>query len=376
MSLTLTDSQELLAKTARAFVEDNSPLRRVRDLRDSQDELGYSPKLWAELAELGFVGVTVPEAYGGSGLGMFDLCQILEAAGRRLMPEPFLSTVLLGAHTLTLGGSARQKERYLPRIASGDALSTLAYQEAGTRYELTSPHTRAVRSPGGYTLTGAKVQVLDAHVAELLIVSAETVSGLRLFCVDAQAPGVRIDRQIRLDGRNAAQVTLDQTPVPEDSVLGINANDTAALLRQVTDWAAVGLAAEMYGAASQVFEDTVRYLKERVQFGVAIGSFQALQHRAARLFIELSLTRSAVLGAARVMDDGPSDDAPKMASLAKARAGETFNQVTKEAVQMHGGIGVTDEHHVGFYLKRARAADATLGDSAFHRERWATLSGY
>ena len=374
MKLIYDDEQKLIAKTAREFVDASSPIARIRELRDSNDATGFSRELWSQMADLGWTGLRVPEEYDGLGLGMFDLCPVLEAAGRRLMPEPFLSTVLLGTHAFMFGGTDAQKQAWLPSIASGETLVAVAYQEAGSRYELDRVSTTATRTPDGYELTGAKVQVLDGHVANVLIVSAKTEQGISLFVVDPNANGVTIERQIRLDGRNAALVGLDAVKVGEADVLGA-AGGGAELLGRVVDVASVGLAAEMLGAAAQALDDTLSYLNERVQFGVTIGSFQALQHRASRLFIDVSLARSAVLAAARTLDEDP-ENAPLMASLAKAKCSDTFTNVAKEAIQMHGGIGVTDEHHIGFYLKRARAAAATFGDSAWHRARWATLSGY
>jgi alkylation response protein AidB-like acyl-CoA dehydrogenase len=252
---------------------------------------------------------------------------------------------------------------------------TLAFEEAkGRGFDFARPKTRAARVGGGYALTGAKAQVLDGHVADAIIVTAMTDEGLGLFLVDPKAAGVRITRQHRVDSRNVAQVALEDVRVGADDVVG-RPGEAEPLLSSVLDRAAIGLSAEMLGGAEQAFADTVGYLKERVQFGVPIGSFQALQHRAARLFIELELCRSAVLAAARAVDDAPAL-VPQLASLAKARAADTFLHVAKEAIQMHGGIGMTDEHDIGFYLKRAQAAAVAFGDAAYHRGRWAALNGY
>jgi len=374
VKLIYNDEQKLIAKTARDFVEASSPINRVRELRDGNDSTGFSRELWGQMSDLGWTGLRIPEEYDGLGLGMFDLCPVLEAAGRKLMPEPFLSTVLLGSHALLFGGTDAQKQAWLPGIAAGEKLVAVAYQEAGSRYELDRVSTTATRTPDGFELSGTKIQVLDGHVADLLVVSATTEKGIGLLLVDPHSSGVAIEQQIRLDGRNASLVALDGAKVGEADVLG-TVGEGVDLLTKVVDVATVGLAAEMLGAASQALDDTLAYLNERVQFGVTIGSFQALQHRASRLFIDVSLARSAVLAAARTLDEDP-ENAARMVSLAKAKCSDTLNKVTKEAVQMHGGIGVTDEHHIGFYLKRARAADATFGDSAWHRARWATLSGY
>ena len=387
MKLIFDEEQELLATTARQWVDSTAPLDRLRELRDAKDPVGFSREVWKQMAALGWTGMCLPEEYGGSGLGFAELAIVLEETGRRLLPEPLLSTVLLGAQALLFGGTRTQKERYLPRVSSGDAVLTVAYDERGSRSELGQIATVAERSAGGFRLSGEKVHVLDAHVAEALLVSArvgqsarraatanETGENLVLFLVDPRAKGVTRTPQARIDSRNAAHVRLDGVEVTEDDIVG-GMDQGLSLLSRVIDRATVGLSAEMLGAASQAFDDTLLYLKTRKQFGVTIGSFQALQHRAARLFIELALARSAVLAAARTAD-ADSAALPKMASLAKARATDAFLHVANEAIQMHGGIGVTDEFHLGFYIKRARAAAVTFGDAAWHRRRWAALSGY
>jgi acyl-CoA dehydrogenase len=316
----------------------------------------------------------LPEQYSGLGLGFVELCIVLEEAGRRLVPEPLVSTLLLGAQALLLGGTPGQKARFLPRVAAGTAVLSVAFQEQGSRYALDKVETTAERTASGFRLSGQKVNVLDGHVADAWIVSARTDHDLTLLLVDASSPGVHAEPQRRIDSRNAATLRFDSVELPADAVIG-RPGQGLALLTQIVDRATIGLSAEMLGSASQTFEDTLEYLKTRKQFDVTIGSFQALQHRAARLFIELSLARAAVLAAARTVDEAPEQIA-RMASLAKARASDLFVHVANEAVQMHGGIGVTDECQIGFYLKRARVAELTFGDAAWHRRRWAELSGY
>ncbi|MFO0692782.1 MAG: acyl-CoA dehydrogenase family protein [Polyangiales bacterium] len=374
LSLVLDDEQKMLQQTASEFFAEHSPVDRVRKLRDTKDAVGYSKALWKQMAELGFVGMNIPEADGGTGLGFFELALVLEEAGRRLSPEPFVSTVLLGAQAVLTAGSDAQRQAWLPGIASGELVLTVGYVEPASRFDVSKIETRAERTAGGHRLVGRKVQVLDAQVADGIVVSARTKEGVSLFLVDPNAPGVKVVPQQRLDGRNVAIVELEGVEVPDGAVLG-KEGDGDRILSHVLDVAAIGLAAEMLGAAEQAFEDTVAYLKVRKQFGVPIGSFQALQHRAARLFTEIALLRSSVLAAARAVDARPSEVA-KLASLAKARANDTLIHVTNEAVQMHGGVGVTDECNVGFYVKRARACEATFGDSAWHRARWAMLNGY
>jgi len=374
LDLVLDEQQEQLAASVREFVERTKPLERSRKLRDAADPLGFSRAEWKRMAELGWTGICIPEEYGGLGLGFAELAVVLEEAGRKLVPEPLISTLLLGVPCLLLGGTARQKEAHLPAVAAGDRVLSVAYEEDGARYDLAKMTTAYQRSAGGYVLSGTKRHVLDAAAADAIIVSARGESGPTLFVVERGARGVHVVPERRIDSRGAATVTLDAVRVAEDAVIG-PLGGGVDLLTRVVDRAAVGLSAEMLGAATQAFEDTLSYLKSRRQFGVTIGSFQALQHRAARLFIELSLLRAAVVAAARTVDAAP-EMLPRMACLAKARATDVFLQAASEAIQMHGGIGVTDEFHLGFYLKRARAAEMTFGDAAYFRKRWAALGGY
>jgi alkylation response protein AidB-like acyl-CoA dehydrogenase len=380
VQLVLTEDQELLAKTASDFVAEKSPVKRVRDLRDTQDPDGFSRTLWKEMAELGWVGVPFPEDVGGADMGLAELAVILEPLGRNLAPEPFLSTVLLAGRALLLGGSEAQKEDWLPRVTAGDAFLALAYQETRSRYDLRRVATRAVPDGGGWKITGQKIQVLDGGAADALIVAARTAGeeddadGISLFLVPAGAPGLFVTRQHRVDSRGVALVRLDGVAVGADALVGAP-GECGALLEGVVDFATAGLCAEMLGSMSEASDRTLQYLKDRKQFGVPIGSFQALKHRAAEMFIEIELSRSAAMAAARAVDAGDSD-AAQLVSLAKARCSDAGILVANEAIQMHGGIGMTDEHEIGFYLKRARVAELTFGDAAWHRDRWAKLNGY
>jgi acyl-CoA dehydrogenase len=298
------------------------------------------------------------------------------------MPEPFVSTVLLGTTALLLGGSAAQKKEQLAPIAAGARLVTIAYQESGSRYDANKVATRATKSGNGWTISGEKIQVLDGHVADRLIVSARTsgagadANGITLFVIPADTPGITIERQSRIDSRNVALVRLDAVKVDADAVLGA-VDAGGALLGRVLDRARIGLSAEMLGSMQAAFEMTIAYLKTRTQFGVPIGSFQALKHRAAKMYIELELARSAVMGAHRALDEQRDDTTiARLASLTKARCSDAFALIGNECVQMHGGIGVTDEADIGFFFKRARVAEMTFGDAAFHRDRTARLEGY
>jgi len=290
---------------------------------------------------------------------------VMEAAGRTLAATPLLSTAVFGASALSLA----RRPALLPGLLAGETLIALAAEE--------TPHhapahvaTTARPNGAGWVLEGKKSFVLDGHVANLLLVTATGADGIGLFLVPAATPGIHITRLSMVDSRNAARITLSNVAVPPDSLIG-----GANLLETLLDRARAALAAEMLGAASEAFERTVQYLKDRKQFGVPIGSFQALKHRAAHLFGEIEITRSAVLAALTALDAN-APDAPALVSLAKAKANETLHLAANEGIQMHGGIGMTDEHEIGFFLKRARVAEPTLGTTAYHRNRYATLMGF
>ncbi|MBT8463621.1 MAG: acyl-CoA dehydrogenase [Myxococcales bacterium] len=374
-SLLLNEEQKMLSKTAHDFIRSRGPAARIRSFRDSGDEVGFSRELWGEMAELGWLGLQIPERYQGMGLGFFDLAVVLEESGRELMPEPFVSTLLLGAQALLLGGSEQQKRALLPGVAAGDTLVSVGYEEAGRQGGASLPAMLANESGDGFELSGEKLHVLDGHMADRIIVSAATSShGCTLFLIDPAQPSVTVTRQSRIDGLSSAIVRLEGVPVKRDAMVG-ELDAGAALLEAVFDRASVGLAAQMLGASEQAFADTIDYIKEREQFGVPIGSFQALQHRAVSVYTDIALTRSVVLAAARAVDESPVE-VPRLASLAQAMASDTFMHAAKEAIQMHGGIGVTDAHDIGFYMKRAQASYMMFGTPAQHRKRWAELHGY
>jgi acyl-CoA dehydrogenase len=374
VALVLTEDQELIAKTARDFVDEESPISRMRALRDSRDEAGYSPALWKQMAELGWLGIPFPESLGGAGMGHAELALVLEALGRNLAPEPLLANVLMGGQALLLAGDESQQQEWLAPMIEGEKRLALAYAEEKSRYATNAIEAKAEKSGDGWSLSGRKVHVLDGHVADALVVSALTPGGVSLFLVPADAPGLSRERLWRLDSRGAANVTLDGVSVSSDALLGAEGQG-GPVVDQVIDRATVGLCAEMLGGMTHAFEMTVDYLKEREQFGVKIGSFQGLQHRAAELFMEIELSRSTVMAASRAIDDD-DPDLPRLVSLAKARCSDAYVLAGNEGVQMFGGVGMTDEYDIGLYLKRARAAELTFGDSGFHRDRWARLSGY
>lgn len=379
MDLILSSEAAFIRDTAHDFFREKSPVAALRRLRDSGDPDGFSRELWRQMAELGWAGFVIPEEFGGSGFGVLGLGLVMEAAGRNLAATPLLSTAVIAASAFTLGGSEPQKTHYLAPLVLGQHIVAPALDE-GPHHAPTRIQTRAERDGSGFRLTGRKCFVLDGHVADTLIVAARTAgnvddrNGITLLLVPADAPRLRRTRTIMVDSRNAALIELDGVSVGGEAILGPLDGGTD-LLEAVLDRARAALAAEMLGAATEAFERTIQYLKDRRQFGVPIGSFQALKHRAARMFCEVELTRSAVL-AALIALDSQANDAPALASLAKARANETFFLVGNEGIQMHGGIGMTDEHEIGFFLKRARVAQVTFGDTAFHHDRYALLLGY
>ena len=379
MALVLTDEQRMVKESAEGFFAENAPVSQLRKLRDAADADGFDRGLWAKMAEMGFAGVAIPEQFGGAGLGMVAAGLIQEAIGRNLSLSPFLSSAVLSATAIGKGGSADQKASLLPKIAAGELIVALAADEKA-RHQPASIATRAEASGNGFRLTGAKPFVLDGHVADRLIVAARTSgadderAGITLFLVDPKASGVGVKRRSMVDSRNAAELTLDGVQVDGADVLG-EIGGGFAILEAALDAGRACLAAEMLGVSAQSFDTTVDYLKQREQFGVKIGTFQSLQHRAAHLFCEIELARSVTLKALTALDEG-DERAALFVALAKAKAGDVVKLATNEAVQMHGGIGMTDEFDIGFYMKRARAAAETFGDNAFHGDRVAQLLNY
>jgi alkylation response protein AidB-like acyl-CoA dehydrogenase len=379
MALVLTDEQRMVKDSADGFFAEHAPVAQLRKLRDTKDPDGFDRALWARMAEMGFAGVAIPEEFGGAGLGMVAAGLIQEAIGRNLSISPFLSSAILSATAIARGGSDEQKTALLPGMAAAELLVALAADESA-RHQPAQVATRAEPSGNGFRLTGVKPFVLDGHVADKLIVAARTsgadtdLAGITLFLVDPKAAGASVKRRWMVDSRNAAEVQLDGVQVDGADMLGAP-GEGFAILEAALDAGRACLAAEMLGVSSQSFAVTVDYLKQREQFGQKIGSFQALQHRAAHLFCEVELARSATLKALTALDAGDSR-APFFVALAKAKAGEVAKLATNEAVQMHGGIGMTDEYDIGFYMKRARAAAETFGDDAFQGDRLASMLNY
>ena len=381
MSLLLSEDQKLLKQSAADFVNNESPVSRVREIRDSADHQGFSSELWVKMAELGWQAIPFAEEYGGLGMGMTEMATVLEECGRNLVPEPLLSTVLLGAMPVALAGSEEQRRAVLPAVVDGSLIMALAYQEQGSRYDPVLCRTTVTKDGDAYLLDGEKVLVADGHVAGKMVVSARSAgsesdrAGISLFLLDNDTPGMTIERQSTMHLRNAALVRFDKTQVPASALVGAE-GAAVDILEHVIDLATLGTAAEMLGGMQAAFSLTLGYLKTREQFGVPIGTFQGLKHRAAKIFIETELARSAVMGACAAVNREYGPKASAMVSVAKARCSDAAVLVGYESVQMHGGIGMTDEHDIGFYLKRARGLELTMGDAAYHRDRYARLEGF
>lgn len=379
MALVLTEEQSMLRDSARGLISDKAPVSHLRGLRDAKDATGFSRELWKAFAEMGFSGLLVPENFGGSGLGAVEAGVVMEEIGRTLMPSPFLATAVLAASALTRGGSDAQKAAHLPKISGGSLLAALAVDE-GAKHRPLQIKLQAVRSGNGFKLSGAKAFVVDGHTADLLIVAARTGgaagerNGLTLFLVDPKTKGLAVERTAMVDSHNAARIEFDNVEVNADSVLG-EVDQGYQLLEGVLNIGRGVVASEMVGLSEEVFGRTVTYLKERKQFGKLIGEFQALQHRTAELYIDIEITRAAVLKALQTLD-GDFDKAGAAVAVAKARAGSTATRAVQEGVQMHGGMGMTDQFDIGFFMKRARVCQELFGDSNYHADQLARMKSY
>jgi alkylation response protein AidB-like acyl-CoA dehydrogenase len=370
MALVLNEEQALLKESAKAFFNLRAPISAIRKLRDENHPDGFERSLWIQMTDLGFTGITIPENYGGLGFGFVALGQLLEENGRTLSASPIISSVLISATLLELAGSEAQKEKILPAIAAGELLVSLAHQEKA-HHSTDDIESSAQKEGINYVLNGSKTFVLDGHMADKLIVSAKLAGETALFIIDAKSEGVFIEKTTLIDSRNAAKVTLSNVKVSSTDKLVGGQNE----LNKTFDISSIGLSAEMLGIASECFERTIEYLKERKQFGVTIGSFQALQHRSAKMFIEIELCKSVVLKALYAIDSN-SENLAELASMAKSKLGQTVKLVTNEAIQMHGGIGMTDDMDFGFFIKRARILQQTFGDYNYHLDRYASLNSY
>jgi len=369
MNFSLDDDQRMLVDAALGFTRKQSPVARMRKLRD--DPIGWSPEVWRQMGELGWLGLPFPEAVGGIGGSFVDLALVLEQLGQTLVPEPIIPSLVAGM-AIVQAGDAAQQRAHLSAMVAGQASLALAWAEADGRYDPGRVATRAERTPAGFRLTGHKRFVLDGHAAAQLVISARDAGAVALFVVDAATPGVRVRPVRTLDGRRAALVDLDVEVAADRRLAG----DGPLALGHALDVGAAAACAEGVGIMRAVLAMTTEYLRTREQFGVKIGSFQVLQHRAVDMFIETELAYSAALAAAIRIDDPDLAERTAAVASAKVQLAESGRYVTQQAIQLHGGIGITDEHDVGLYFKRMLALNVAFGDAEHHLARFAARPGF
>ncbi len=379
MKLVLTEDEQFLKDTAKSFADERAPITHFRALRDSNDPILWDKEIWCEMVKLGWPGILIPEEYGGSNFGITGIGVILNECAKTLTPSPLFATGVLGAYAITNFGTDEQKQNFLPKIVSGDLTTALAIDES-SHHNPKETEMIAKKEGESFIINGKKTFVVDGASADLFIVLARTsgnkgdMTGLTLFLVDSNTKGIEKIKLEMADSRNYANINFDNVEICNSNILG-DAEAGGETVEDILDVGRIAIASEMLGNAEAAFDATLDYLKQRKQFGVLIGSFQALQHRAAEMFCELELTKSSVMAAMKAAEEG-SNELQRLSSLAKTMAGETLHLVSNEAIQMHGGIGVTDEYDIGFFLKRARVAEQIFGSSKYHTERYANLSGF
>jgi alkylation response protein AidB-like acyl-CoA dehydrogenase len=379
MKLILSEEQQFLKDTAQSFARDKTPAAHFRKLRDSDNAKCWDDSIWEEMVQLGWSGILVPEDFGGSDFGIAGISVIMQELGKTLTPSPLLATAVLGVSIIKFMGSEEQKNTYLTKIVSGETTTALAIDE-GSHHNPFDIETAAKLEGKSWILNGKKVFVIDGASADTLLIVARTSgksgesNGLSVFIADKSSAGLEIAKISTADCRNYANITMSNLTLDQNALLG-ELDVAGEVVEKVLDLGRIVMASEMLGNTEEAFEITISYLKERKQFGVLIGSFQALQHRAAKMFCEIELTKSAVMAAMHAADEN-SNELERLSSLAKFQAGETLHLVSNEAIQMHGGIGVTDEYDIGFYLKRARVAEQIFGTSEYHQARYANISGF
>jgi len=379
MKLVLSEEEQFLKDTAKNFAEERSPISHFRSLRDNNDRKLWDKDIWSEMVKLGWPGILIPEEFGGSNFGVTGIGVILQECAKTLTPSPLFATGVLGAYAISEFGNDEQKNNYLPKIVNGEITTALAVDET-SHHDPYATELFAKKNNSGFTLSGKKIFVIDGASADLLIVLARTSgskgdsTGLSLFIMDSNQSGIEAKKLDMADSRNYANIYFNDVNVDESSLLG-DLETAGETVESILDIGRIAMSAEMLGNAESAFEITLDYLKQRKQFGALIGSFQALQHRAAEMFCEIELTKSSVLAAMRAADEN-SNELQRLSSLSKTVAGETLHLVSNEAIQMHGGIGVTDEYDIGFFLKRARVTEQIFGSAKYHTERYANLSGF
>ena len=369
MNFALTDDQRMLVDAASSFTRKQSPVARMRKLRE--DPVGWSPEVWRQMGELGWLGLPFPESVGGIGGTFVDLALVLEQLGTTMVPEPIVPSLVAGIAILAAGNDA-QHRAHLTAMVEGRGSLALAWAESDGRYDPARVQTRAEPAGRGWRITGHKRFVLDGHAAAQLVVSAQTGEGLALFVVDREAPGVTVQPVRTLDGRRAAMIDFD-VEVAADRRLG---GDGLAALQHALDVGAAAACAEGVGLMRAMLAMTTEYLRTREQFGVKIGSFQVLQHRAVDMFIETELAYSTSIAAAIRIDGDDLAERTAAVTAAKVQLAESGRYVSQQAIQLHGGIGITDEHDVGLYFKRMVALNASFGDAEHHVARFAARRGF
>ena len=375
----LTEEQTLLKEQAKTWARDKAPVAKFRETRDSGTETGFDKGVWIAMGEMGWPGILIPEDQGGVAMGHLTFGVVLEELGRQLTASPLLASAGIGATAILLGGNKTQQGEWLPGLADGSRIVTLAIDEAPRHAPLQT--TMEAKAKGdSFVLNGSKVHVAEGLSADAFVVATRTSGqpgseeGLSLFLVPADQEGLSRKGLITADSRGYANLDFSNVEVPQSALLG-DLDQGNSILERTLDCGRAYLAAEMLGVAAQSFDMTLDYLKNRVQFGQPIGSFQALGHRASMLYTEMEMTRSCVEAALQALDDG-NEKAAELCSLSKCKAGKFLHHMSNELIQMHGGIGMTDEFDAGLYLKRARALEFALGNEAFHRDRFATLRGF
>ena len=379
MNFDLSEDQKMLVETVSSFVKKASPPARLRKLRE--DPIGWQKSVWKQMGEFGWLGVLFPEALGGFGGSFVDAALILEELGVGLAPEPYAPSLVAGTAILRAGSTA-QHERWLMPMVAGETSLALAYAEAQARFSPFDVATRAERSGNTWKLSGEKRFVLNGHAADQLVVSARTrgdqraADGISLFVVDAQTPGVELRSVKTMDGHHAALVRFNDVALDGDRLLGSEGEGGAAL-DEALDVGAAAACAEGAGIVRTVLWMTCDYLRTREQFGVKIGNFQALQHRAVDMFVETELSKSmSILASIKVSDGSPAEERRQAVSAAKVQLAVGGRYVTQQATQLHGGIGVTDEHDVGLYFKRMHILNTLYGDEEHHVARFAAQPAF
>ncbi len=370
MDFSLTEEQEMLRKSARDFLAIACPKSLVREM--ARDEKGYTPQLWQKMGEMGWMGLIIPEKYGGAGANFFDLVVLLEEMGRACLPGPFFSTVVLGGLTVLEAGNEEQKKEILPKLAEGKLRLTLALTEPSAVYTADGIQTKAIQKDKEFLVQGTKLFVPDAHISDYLVCVARTKEskipedGITLFLIDPNSPGVSCTLLKTIAGDKQCEIIFDNVSVPNENILG-RLNEGWLILYKILEKAVVAQCAEMVGGAKQVLEMTVEYAKQRMAFGQHIGSFQAIQHYCANMLVDVDGCSLVIYNAAwRLSRDLPST---REVSMAKALINERFKRIAALGIQIHGAIGITEDHDLPLYFKRAKAWEINLGNTTFHLEK-------